>query len=80
MRIDFKINLESHNVNHANSILTIIPIYPDFVIETRYINKILEEMGTIYARLINQYNFEYHVIFSASFYKIIEEDQRSDEI
>ena len=37
-------------------------------------------MATIYARLINQYMFKYHIIFSASFYKINEEDQRSDEI
>ena len=37
-------------------------------------------MATIYARLINQYNFKYHILFSASFYKINEEDQRSDEI
>ena len=37
-------------------------------------------MATIYARLINQYEFKYHLLFSASFYKINEEDQRSDEI
>ena len=36
-------------------------------------------MATIYARLINQYKFKYHTLFSASFYKNIEEDQRSDE-
>ena len=37
-------------------------------------------MATIYARLINQYKFKYHTLISASFYKINEEDQRSDEI
>ena len=37
-------------------------------------------MATIYARLINQKKFKYHILFSASFYKIIEEDQRCDEI
>ena len=37
-------------------------------------------MATIYARLLKQYKFKYHIIFSASFYKINEEDQRSDEI
>ena len=36
-------------------------------------------MATIYARLINQYIFKYHLLFSASFYKNIEEDQRSYE-
>ena len=37
-------------------------------------------MANIYARLIIQYKFKYHILFSASFYKINEEDQRSDEI
>ena len=37
-------------------------------------------MATVYARLINQYKFKYHKLFSASIYKINEEDQRSDEI
>ena len=36
-------------------------------------------MATFYARLIDQYKFKYHPLFSASFYKINEEDQRSDE-
>ena len=60
--------------------LTYTPNFPDIGIETRYINKILEEMATIYARLINRYKFKYHMLFSASFHKINEEDQRSDEI
>ena len=42
LKIGFKIPLESHNINHANSVLTIIQNYPDFGIETRYINKILK--------------------------------------
>ena len=37
-------------------------------------------MATIYARLINQYKSKYHILFSATFYKINEEDQRSDGI
>ena len=36
-------------------------------------------MATFYTRLKNQYKFEYLILFSASFYKINEEDQRSDE-
>ena len=80
LKIGFKINLESHIINHANSLLNIEPNFPDIGIETRYVNKILKEMATIYARLINQYKFRYHILFSASFYKINEEDQRSDEI
>ena len=80
MKIGFKINLESHNFSHANSILTILPKFPEFGIEFRYINKIVKELSFIYARLINQYKFKYHTLFSASFYKINEEDQRNDEI
>ena len=37
-------------------------------------------MSTIYARLINQNRFKYHILFSASFYKINEEIQKGDEI
>ena len=80
LKIGFKINLESHNFSHANSILTIIPKFPEFGIEFRYINKIIKELSVIYARLINQYKFKYHTLFSASFYKINEEDQRNNEI
>ena len=76
----FKSNLESHNISHANSILTITPKFPEFGIEYRYINKIINELSVIYAKLINQYKFKYHTLFSASFYKINEEDQRSNEI
>ena len=80
LKIGFKINLESHNISHANSILTITPNFPEFGIEFRYIIKIVKEMSVIYARLINQYKFKYHTLFSASSYKINEEDQRDNEI
>ena len=46
-KIDFKIDLASHNVNHANSILSLTAMYPDVGIETRYKNKNLKEMATI---------------------------------
>ena len=36
-------------------------------------------MATFYASLINQKIFEDHLMFSASFYKNNEEDQRNDE-
>ena len=80
LKIGFKNNLESHNFSHANSILTILPKFPEFGIEFRYINKIVKELSVIYARLINQYKFKYHTLFSASFYKINEEDQRNNEV
>ena len=80
LKYGFKINLESHNFSHANSILSILPKFPEFGIEFRYINKIVKELSVIYARLINQYKFKYHTLFSASFYKINEEDQRDNHI
>ena len=80
LKIGFKNNLESHNFSHANSILSITPNFSEFGIEFRYINKIVKELSVIYARLINQNKFKYHTLFSASFYKINEEDQRNNEI
>ena len=80
LKTGFKINLESHNISHANSILTITPNFPECGTEFRYINKIVKELSVIYARLINQYKFKYRTLFSASFYKINEEDQRNNEI
>ena len=44
----FKINLESHNIGHANSILTITPKFPEFGIEYRYINKIIHKRIVCY--------------------------------
>ena len=41
LKIGLKIDLESHNIYHANSILSITPNIPDFGIETRYMNKIV---------------------------------------
>ena len=80
LKYGFKIILESHNFSHANSNLTIIPKFPEFGIEFRYINKIIKKLSVIYSRLINQYKFKYQTLFSASFYKINEEDQRHKEI
>ena len=54
LKIGFKISLESHNISHANSLPNITPNSLDIGIETRYFNKILKEMATIYARLLNQ--------------------------
>ena len=42
LKVGFKIILESHNFNHANSLLKIFPNFPDTRIETRYIIKILK--------------------------------------
>ena len=79
LKFGFKINLDRHHINHANSKLTIIPYHPEFGIEVRYINKIMKELSVIYARLINQYKFKYQTVFSARFDKQDEDNQVLDE-
>ena len=60
--------------------MTFLPEFPEFGFEYRYIIKITKESSVVYARLMNQYKFKNHTLFSASFYKINAEDQRSNEI
>ena len=79
LQVGFKINLDSHHINHSNSKITITPNYPEFGIETRYINKIVKQLSIIYARLINQYKFKYQTVFSARFDKQDENNQLLDE-
>ena len=80
LKMGFKVKLESHNIDHANSILTITPNFSDFGIDFRCINKIIKELSVIYPKVKNQNMLKYHTLFSTSFYKIIEEDQRNKEI
>ena len=63
VKVGFKINLDSHHINHDKSKLTVTPNYPEFGIVVRYIKKIMKESSFIYARLINQYKFEYQTVF-----------------
>ena len=79
LKVGFKIDLDSHNIIHANSKITILPNYPEFGIEIRYIKKIIKELCVIYARLKNQYKFRYQTVFSARFDKQNEDNQVSDE-
>ena len=79
LRVGFRIILDSHHINHANSKLTIVPNYPEFGIEVRYINKIMKELSVFYARLINQYKFRYQTVFLATFDKQDENNQVLDE-
>ena len=54
LKTGFKISLDSLSINHANSILSIIPIYRAFGIETRHNIKTSKETATAYTRLLNQ--------------------------
>ena len=55
LKVGFKINLDSHHINHANCKLSITQNYPEFGIEVRYTNKIVKKLSVIYDGLINQY-------------------------
>ena len=79
IKICLEINLESHKIIHANFTLNVFPSFLDIDIETRFTNKVMEEMATIYARLINQYKHKYHTLFSTSFHKINGEYQKCEE-
>ena len=79
LKIGFKIDMDGHHINHANSKLTITTIFPELGIEVRYFNKIINELSIIYARLINQYKFRYQTFFSARFDKQDENNQVLDE-
>ena len=67
LEVGFNITLDSHHINHSNSKLNIEPIFPEFGIEFRCINKVLKEMANFYARLVNHYIFEIQTMFSARF-------------
>ena len=79
LKVAYKINLDSHNLHHANSKITISSNFENTGIEFRFINKIMREMAIIYARLINQYKFKYQVVFSARFDKQDEDGLFLDE-
>ena len=79
LQVAFKINLDSHHINNATSKLTITPNFPEFVIELRYINKIMKEIAMIYARLMNQNKLKYRTVFSARFDQQDEDGELLDE-
>ena len=71
LNVGYNIELDSHNINHLNSKITVRSKY-DLRIENRDINNIFKEMALIYASLIGQYKFKYQVVFSALFEKMNE--------
>ena len=79
LKVGFKINLDSHHINHANSKLTITQNYSEIGTEVRYIIKIMEEHSIIFARLLNQNKFKFETVFSARFDKQDEDNQLLDE-
>ena len=47
LQVEFNINLDSHHINHANSILVIEPNFPEFGKKIRYIIKFQKRVVTI---------------------------------
>ena len=45
LKVGLKINLDSHNLHHTNSKLTIMPNFPEFGIEFRFNNKIMKKLA-----------------------------------
>ena len=79
LKAGFKVDSDTHHVNHDNFKLTITPNYPEFGIEVRHFNKIIKEFFVVYARLINQDKFRYRTVFTASFDEQDEDSQVLDE-
>ena len=79
LTVGFKIDLDTHHINHARSKLTITPNCPDFGIEIRYNKKIKKEFSAMYAILIYQNKFKYQTVFSERFGKQDEDNQLLDE-
>ena len=77
--VAYKINLDSHHINHLNSKLTITSNFGNTGIEFIFNNKIMREMAIIYARVLYQYKFGYQSVFSARFDKQDEDNQLLDE-
>ena len=80
LKVAYKINLDSHHINHLNSKLTISSNCENTRIEFKFIIKIKRELSIIYSRLINQYNFRYQTVFLARFDKQDEDGLLLDEI
>ena len=72
--------MNGQGVNHAHSEISKNPNFPELGIETRYIKRITKEMATTYARLRNQYKFNYQTVFSARYDGQDEDGQMLDEI
>ena len=76
----FKVNLDIHQIIHANSKLFFAPNYIEFGIEVRYFNKIIKEISVIYAESINQKTLKYQTVFTARFDKQDENNQVLDKL
>ena len=75
LQFGINITLQKHHNSHAYFKKIIKQNHPGFGIEVRYLNKLLKEMATIYARLIDQFIIKYQKVFSGSFVKQDEDSE-----
>ena len=79
LQVRFSFTLDSHQISHANSELTMRPNYIELGSEAIFIRQVLKEMVTIHGRLIYQYKFKYQTVFSAKVDQLAEDTQVLDE-
>ena len=79
LKVGFKINLDSHHINHTNSELNITANYREFGIEVRNIIRNIKELSFFYVRKINPYIFKNQTVFSAKLDKQVEDIRVLDE-
>ena len=69
MKDAYDIIIDNHFSKHAIITITITSIFNNLGIDIFHINKIMEEMANIYAKLLNKYKFKYRLTFLAVFNK-----------
>ena len=69
MKDAYDIIIDNHFSKHAIITITITSIFNNLGIDIFHINKIMEEMANIYAKLLNKYKFKYLLTFLAIFNK-----------
>ena len=79
LKVGFTINLDSLDINHANSKIFITPNNLENGSEVRYNEKNIRKLSVIYAKSLIQYNFKYQTVLSTRFDKQDEDNQVLDE-
>ena len=80
LKIAYDINIDNHHDKHANSMITITSKFNNIGIDISHINKLMEEISHIYAKLINQYKFKYQSTFLVLFNKYGEDNEITSEV
>ena len=74
------IYIYNHHDKHANSIITITSEFKNIGIDISHINKLMEEMSLIYAKLKDQYKFKYQLTSLVLFKKYGEDNEITSEV